>query len=203
MWPTHWLSLIYGPGVSDAAWWWHQKLRYTVYIILCTYNIMPYMPNSKMVDTQKTVGLSACKKDLWGIVALFSFVFCLISLTCLCALGPTVHCFTHVRHLWIWWMLFLQRMLWSIQFNSLLSTYNSERFEPRWVNVVVWVIVRVCSVVLRRTVVGVDWGFNNLSGSHHHVLLRTTLQTRTITQTTTLLSTVFDVCVHSKSLKTF
>ena len=45
--------------------------------------------------------------------------------------------------------------------------YNSERFEPRWVNVVVWVIVRVCSVVLRRTVVGVDWCFDNLSGSHH------------------------------------
>ena len=37
------------------------------------------------------------------------------------------------------------------------NIYNSERFEPRWVNVVVWVIVRVCSVVLRRTVVGVDW----------------------------------------------
>ena len=36
-------------------------------------------------------------------------------------------------------------------------------FEPRWVNVVVWVIVRVCSVVLRRTVVGVDWRFDNLS----------------------------------------
>ena len=35
------------------------------------------------------------------------------------------------------------------------GTYNSERFEPRWVNVVVWVIVRICSVVLRRTVVGV------------------------------------------------
>ena len=33
--------------------------------------------------------------------------------------------------------------------------------------VVVWVIVRVCSVVLRRTVVGVDWRFDNLSGSHH------------------------------------
>ena len=45
--------------------------------------------------------------------------------------------------------------------------YNSERFEPRWVNVVVWVIVRVCSVVLRRTVVGVDWRFDNSSGSHH------------------------------------
>ena len=27
-------------------------------------------------------------------------------------------------------------------------------------------IVRVCSVVLRRTVVGVDWLFDNLSGSH-------------------------------------
>ena len=65
-------------------------------------------------------------------------------------------------------------------------------------------IVRVCSVVLRRTVVGVDWRFDNLIGSHHQlwwwlplrlskrqstpttVLLRTTLQTRTITQTTTL-----------------
>ena len=34
-------------------------------------------------------------------------------------------------------------------------------------NVVVLVIVRVCSVVLRRTVVGVDWCFDNLSGSHH------------------------------------
>ena len=44
--------------------------------------------------------------------------------------------------------------------------YNSERFEPRCGNVVVWVIVRVCSVVLR-TVVGVDWRFDNLSGSHH------------------------------------
>ena len=33
--------------------------------------------------------------------------------------------------------------------------------------VVVWVI-RVCSVVLRRTVVGVDWHFANLSGRHHH-----------------------------------
>ena len=104
------------------------------------------------------------------------------------------------------------------------SSYNSERFEPRWVDVVVWVIVWVCSVVLRRTVVGVDWLFDNLSGSHwwwlplrrtvvgvdwrfdnlsgSHwwwlpfrlskrqstpttVLLRTTLQTRTITQTTT------------------
>ena len=32
--------------------------------------------------------------------------------------------------------------------------------------VVVWVIVRVCSVVLRRTVV-VDWRFDNLRGSHH------------------------------------
>ena len=73
--------------------------------------------------------------------------------------------------------------------------------------VVVWVTVRVCSVVLRRTVVDVDWRFDNLSGSHHQsrvlwwwlplrlskrqststtVLLRTTLQTRTITQTTTL-----------------
>ena len=35
--------------------------------------------------------------------------------------------------------------------------------------VVVWVIVRVCSVVLRRTVVGVDWRFDNLSGSHHQM----------------------------------
>ena len=35
-------------------------------------------------------------------------------------------------------------------------------------HVVVWVIVRVCSVVLTRTVVGVDWRFDNLSGSHHH-----------------------------------
>ena len=32
---------------------------------------------------------------------------------------------------------------------------------------VVWVIVRDCSVVLRRTVVGVDWRFDNLIGSHH------------------------------------
>ena len=46
--------------------------------------------------------------------------------------------------------------------------YNSERFEPRWVNVVVWVIIRVCSVVLRRTVVSVDWHFDNMSGSHYH-----------------------------------
>ena len=53
------------------------------------------------------------------------------------------------------------------QYRDEISTYNSERFEPRWVNVVVWVIVRVCSVVLRRTVVGVDWRFDNLSGSHH------------------------------------
>ena len=30
-----------------------------------------------------------------------------------------------------------------------------------------WVIVRVCSVVLRRTDAGVDWRFDNLSGSHH------------------------------------
>ena len=29
-------------------------------------------------------------------------------------------------------------------------------------------IVRVCSVVLRRTVVGADWRFDNLSGSHQH-----------------------------------
>ena len=29
-------------------------------------------------------------------------------------------------------------------------------------------IVRVFSVVLRRTAVGVDWRFDNLSGSHHH-----------------------------------
>ena len=28
-------------------------------------------------------------------------------------------------------------------------------------------VVRVCSVVLRRTVVGVDRHFDNLSGSHH------------------------------------
>ena len=60
------------------------------------------------------------------------------------------------------------------------------------------------SVVLRRTVAGVDWRFDNLSGSHllwwwlplsrlskrqstpTTVLLRTTLQTRTITQTKTL-----------------
>ena len=34
-------------------------------------------------------------------------------------------------------------------------------------SVVVWVIVRVCSVVLRRTVVGVDWRFDNLSGNNH------------------------------------
>ena len=34
-------------------------------------------------------------------------------------------------------------------------------------SVVVWVIVRVCSVVLRRTVVVVDRRFDNLSGSHH------------------------------------
>ena len=45
---------------------------------------------------------------------------------------------------------------------SYLYKYNSERFEPRWVNVVVWVIVRACSVVLRRTVVGVDWRFDTL-----------------------------------------
>ena len=45
------------------------------------------------------------------------------------------------------------------------------RWEQLWgmggVNVMVWVIVRVCSVVLIRTVVGVDWGFDNRSGSHH------------------------------------
>ena len=35
------------------------------------------------------------------------------------------------------------------------------------ISVVVWVTIRVCSVVLRRTVVGVDWRFDNLSGSHH------------------------------------
>ena len=44
--------------------------------------------------------------------------------------------------------------------NWLKIQYNSERFEPRWVNVVVWVIVRVCSVVLR-TVVGVDRRFDD------------------------------------------
>ena len=38
-------------------------------------------------------------------------------------------------------------------------------------DVVVWVIVRVCSVVLRRTVVGVDWRFDNLSRSHHPLRL--------------------------------
>ena len=92
-------------------------------------------------------------------------------------------------------------------------SHNSERFEPRWVNVVVWVIVRVCSVVLRRTVVGVDWRFDILSGSHHHlwwwlplrlskrqstpttVLFRTTLQTRTITQTTTTTTTTTFICI--------
>ena len=36
--------------------------------------------------------------------------------------------------------------------------------------VAVWVIVWVCSVVLRRTVVGIDWRFDNLSGSHHQVV---------------------------------
>ena len=61
-----------------------------------------------------------------------------------------------------------------------MGNYNSERFELRWVNVVVWVIIWVCSVVLRRTVVGVDWRFNNLSGSHDDGL------TRPITQTTTI-----------------
>ena len=54
---------------------------------------------------------------------------------------------------------------------QLFVLYNSERFEPRWVNVVVWVIVRVCNVVLRRTVVGVDWRFDNLSGSHHQMMM--------------------------------
>ena len=42
--------------------------------------------------------------------------------------------------------------------------------------VVVWVIVWVCSVVLRRTVVGVDWCFNNLSGSHHQSLMMASAQ---------------------------
>ena len=51
-------------------------------------------------------------------------------------------------------------------------------------NVVVWVIVRVCSVVLRRTVVGVR--LSKRQSTPTTVLLRTTLQTRTITQTTTL-----------------
>ena len=37
-------------------------------------------------------------------------------------------------------------------------------------DVVVWVIVRVCSAVLRRTIVGVDWHFDNLSGSHHQMM---------------------------------
>ena len=71
----------------------------------------------------------------------------------------------------------LKKITICIQINELLSgkschnvieiyKYKSERFEPRWVNAVVWVIVRVCSVVLRRTVVGVDWRFDNLSGSH-------------------------------------
>ena len=76
--------------------------------------------------------------------------------------------------LWVFWGLFLAFgsassfwcILLSVYFLNFL-VYNSERFEPRWVNVVVWMIVRVCSVVLRRTVVGVDWRFDNLSGSHH------------------------------------
>ena len=45
-----------------------------------------------------------------------------------------------------------------------------------YVTVVVWVIVRVCSVVLRRTVVGVDWRFDNLSGSHHQTLMMASAQ---------------------------
>ena len=57
--------------------------------------------------------------------------------------------------------------VWKTNRANCYGIYNSERFEPRWVDVVVWVIIWVCSVVLR-TVVGVDWCFNNLSGSHHH-----------------------------------
>ena len=47
-------------------------------------------------------------------------------------------------------------------FKKYIIIYNSERFEHSWVNVVVWVIVWVCSVVLRRTVARVDWRFENL-----------------------------------------
>ena len=36
----------------------------------------------------------------------------------------------------------------------------------------------VCSVVLRRTVVGVDWRFGNLSGSHHQSLFSGCLNVR-------------------------
>ena len=34
-------------------------------------------------------------------------------------------------------------------------------------------IVRICSVVLRRTVVGVDLRFDSLSGSHHLMMITT------------------------------
>ena len=40
----------------------------------------------------------------------------------------------------------------------------------------VWVIVRVYSVVLRRTAVGVDWRFDNLSGSHHQSMMMASSQ---------------------------
>ena len=36
-----------------------------------------------MADTQKDNGLSACKRGLWGIVTMFTFVFCLISFACM------------------------------------------------------------------------------------------------------------------------
>ena len=46
-------------------------------------------------------------------------------------------------------------------------SYTNKKSENLKLIVVVWVIVRVCSVVLRRTVVGVDCRFDNLRGSHH------------------------------------
>ena len=52
------------------------------------------------------------------------------------------------------------------------NVYAWSKYLCNWTwFVVVWVIVRVCSVVLRRTVVGVDWRFDNLSGSHHQSTL--------------------------------
>ena len=47
--------------------------------------------------------------------------------------------------------------------SSLLILAEQHKYEC----VVAWVIVRVCSVVLRKTAAGVDWHFDNLSGSHH------------------------------------
>ena len=53
------------------------------------------------------------------------------------------------------WLHFLSSL--QLQVTMISSPFNISLIA------VVWVIVRVCSAVLRRTVVGVDWRFNNLS----------------------------------------